>query len=319
MPVYSLGSTPTKKSTIRPLSDIALSGVSSKGGTASNGITSTKKSTVSTNTNETNSNSQWVYKNKSTGEISSTPRGGEEFWTKIPNPNYKAPAINQLGYYGINDALTDAEASTEEAKQKTEASKASALGYFNQLEADANKLYNTDVISADQQQQALNKKRNDLAVSGQNLLGAFGDADSGIQSGVRRNIALNTANMASNLPIETQLEINNANRIAKIQALGQRYNIAQAKSGIEQSYDYDPGNEYIAQLGEALGESSGSSGSSSSSGSNSSGNSTVSIYPNSWENYKGKGTKKGIKTPYGYQLLNSDGSVITSSGVPIYI
>jgi hypothetical protein len=280
MPVYELGSIKKKKPTLirdtgqnRPvgvgdinqntfkptLSDIALKGGVSSTGT--NTITPTsavkpKTTPVSSSTAGKDTTSEYIYTRKNgNGDVSSTPTGGEQFWNKIKNPNYKAPVDNasELGSYTANQAYADSKLAMDEAKAKTEASKASALGYFDPLEADANKLYNTDVISADQEQQALNKKRNDLAVSGQNLLGAFGDADSGIQSGVRRNIALNTANQAANLPIQTQLEIAVANRDAKINALGQRYNIAGQKAGIETAYDYDPGLDYISQLGEALG------------------------------------------------------------------
>lgn len=257
MPVYELGS--LKKNKPKTISDIAL-----KGGVSSTGINTVtptsavkpKTSPVPSSTAGKDTTSEYIYTRKNgNGDISSTPTGGEQFWNKVKNPNYKATVDNasELGSYTANQAYADSKLAMDEAKTKTEASKASALGYFDPLEADANKLYNTDVISADQEQQALNKKRNDLAVSGQNLLGAFGDADSGIQSGVRRNIALNTANQAANLPIQTQLEIAGANRDAKINALGQRYNIAGQKAGIEQAYEYDPGLEYISQLGEALG------------------------------------------------------------------
>lgn len=319
MAVLQLGYSTGKK---RSLSDIALGTTSSSGGGSLGGISSTKKNTVSSNHGSTDTTSQWLYKNRSTGEISTTPRGGDQFWSKYANPNYKAPDTsgNEVTNYSMSDALKDSQAAIDEAKQKTEQSKTNALGYLTNAENKANELYNKDLVSADELNQLIASRKSNIASNAQNLSSAFGDSDSGINQGVLRNIALNASARSANLPIETQLEINSRNRDAKTNALGYISNIAGNKASVEQNYQYDAGEDYIAQLGEALGLNSGSSGSSSgSSGSGSGEKSSISISPNSWETYKGKGTKKGKKTQYGNQLLNSDGTAITSSGKPIYV
>jgi len=257
---------PTNHNNFKPtIRDIVLgSGTSSVNQLgASKPMTSTKPKTGTTGTKDTTS--EYIYTRKNgNGDVSSTPTGGEQFWNKVNNPNYVAPVNNssELDSYTTNQAYADSKSAMEEAKTKTEASKVSALGYFKGVEDSANDLYDTDLISSDQEQQALNLKKNQLAVNSQNLTGAFGDADSGIQAGTRQNIAMNTANMASNLPIQTRLDIATQNRAAKVEALGQRYNVAGAKANIETAYDYDPGIDYIAQLGEALGSESTGSGAS---------------------------------------------------------
>jgi hypothetical protein len=196
-----------------------------------------------------------------------------------------------------------AEQAMNEAKQKTEASKTNALGYYDQAASGFNNLggqisSNTnralgyyqpvmdklnsmqgDLINPDQMASLTANRKATLAASGQNLTGAFGDADSGIQTGRRLGIAMDTANQSANLPIDMQLNIAAQNRASNLGLLNQQaglagsmanvgsndignqfnlanlgLNVAGGKAGIDQSYQYDPGTQYFNQLGTADGE-----------------------------------------------------------------
>jgi len=114
-------------------------------------------------------------------------------------------------------------------------------------------------------------RRTQLGAYGQNLAGQFGDAGSGVQSGKRAEIGMGIAGMQADLPIELQLEIAEKNRQAQLGAIGAGVGVAGAqagvegqyaglglgvasgKAGIETAYQYDPGLEFIKQLGYAQG------------------------------------------------------------------
>jgi hypothetical protein len=151
----------------------------------------------------------------------------------------------------------------DEAKAKTEASKEAALAGYEPLDTQLAGM--GDLITPEQQQQLINQRKDQLANAGQNLTEALGDSNSGIQQGRRIGIASSVANSAANLPIETQLDVAQANRAANLNVIGQRSNIANARSAIQQGYQYDPGLEYIAALGGGFGELGGFNNDSSSS------------------------------------------------------
>jgi hypothetical protein len=210
------------------------------------------------------------------------------------NGNYREPTLGEL--------YNESKNAVEEAKQKQEASKTAALGYYDQFsnmlpeyqnqmnnnyqqslgyyQPIANQLNNMqgDLISPEEMQRMAANRKDTLSANGQNLASAFGDSDSGIQSGRRLGIAMNTAELGANIPLQTELDVNQANRSANMDLLGQRANIAGAmanlgqqnqlnqanmlgyygniasgKAGIQQNYQYDPGLDYITKLSQALG------------------------------------------------------------------
>lgn len=151
-------------------------------------------------------------------------------------------------------APIEAENAVNEAREKTEASKTAALGYYDDVDSQLAGM--GDLISPEQQKALEAKRKDQLAASGQSLASAFGDSDSGVSIGQRSRIATDIAGRAADLPIETQLDVASQNRAAKMSVIGQRTNIANSKSNIQQNYEYDPGLEYINQLGSAQGQAS---------------------------------------------------------------
>jgi len=178
----------------------------------------------------------------------------------------------------------EAKAAVEEAKAKQEASKVSALGYYDKAAGDiatsktaAMGLYqpfaeeiagmDRELIDPAMREEMEATRRTQLGAYGQNLAGMYGDAGSGVQTGKRAEIGMGIAGMQADLPIELQLEIAEKNRQAKLGAIGAGMNVAGAqagvegqyagmglgvasgKAGIETAFDYDPGLEYIKQLG----------------------------------------------------------------------
>ena len=178
----------------------------------------------------------------------------------------------------------EAKAAVEEAKAKQEASKVSALGYYDKAAGDiatsktaAMGFYQPfaeeiaemprELIDPAMREEMEATRRTQLGAYGQNLAGMYGDAGSGVQTGKRAEIGMGIAGMQADLPIELQLEIAEKNRQAKLGAIGAGMNVAGAqagvegqyagmglgvaggKAGVEQSYSYDPGLEYIKQLG----------------------------------------------------------------------
>jgi hypothetical protein len=196
-----------------------------------------------------------------------------------------------------------------EAKQKSEASKGAALGGFDDAaasiaarEGDIRNLFNKSLaffkpladqasklagplISPEQEAALLANRRASLAAAGQNRAGLFTDPDSGVQSGVRREIARNTALSSANLPIDIRLQVARENRDAIAQGVsagsqiaGQFGNqttafagalsrlnqgnidIARGKAGVHTAFDYDPGSKFSQELGFGLGQQSGGGG-----------------------------------------------------------
>ena len=162
----------------------------------------------------------------------------------------------------------------QEAKLKQEASKTSALGYYDTLQTQVQSQYgglesqlgqiSKDLITPEQQQQLMAQRRGQLGAYGQNLLSQFGDEESGVQMGQRANISRDIGLQQANLPINMALEIGAQNRQAQLgvydraadisaQKVGAYGNVAAGKSGIQQNYQYDPGLEYAQQAGYGAG------------------------------------------------------------------
>jgi len=183
-----------------------------------------------------------------------------------------------------SDLEAEAKAAVEEAKAKQEASKVSALGYYDTAAADiatsktaAQGFYqpfaeeiagmDRELIDPAMREEMEATRRTQLGAYGQNLAGQFGDAGSGVQTGKRAEIGMGIAGMQADLPIELQLEIAEKNRQAKLGVIGAGMNVAGAqagvegqyagmglgvasgKAGVETAYQYDPGLEYIKSLG----------------------------------------------------------------------
>lgn len=209
--------------------------------------------------------------------------------TTKPTTSSKPPNISTTaGAPSISTVMSQAEAAMNEAKKKTEASKTSALGYYDSLKRLASQTMqaqqgyfqpvqqildvNPDIISPEQQNAMLAQRRAALAAYGQNISGQLGDSDSGIAQGMRgenmRNIALQQANM----PIDLQLEVGQANRASRLglasayagqyadpmsrlagDYYGNMAGIAGGQTGIQMGYDYDPGSSYYSALANAIG------------------------------------------------------------------
>jgi hypothetical protein len=82
-----------------------------------------------------------------------------------------------------------------------------------------------------------------------------GDATSGVQSGVRREIGMGIAGRQANLPIELEMEVAGKNREAQLGLYGARADVAGGMAGVQTAYQYDPGMEYVKALGFAAGRS----------------------------------------------------------------
>jgi len=178
----------------------------------------------------------------------------------------------------------EAKVAVEEAKAKQEASKVSALGYYDTAAADIAKSKTAaagfyqpyaeeiaemprELIDPAMREEMEATRRTQLGAYGQTLAGQFGDAESGVQTGKRAEIGMGIAGMQADLPIELQLEIAEKNRAAKLGVIGAGVGVAGAqvgiegqyaglglgvaggKAGIETAYQYDPGLEYIKSLG----------------------------------------------------------------------
>ena len=211
------------------------------------------------------------------------------------NNNAKIQAINNQIYslqkeqtgsqtQKQSDLEAEAKAAVEEAKAKQEASKVSALGYYDTAAADiatsktaaqgfyqpfADEIAGMDreLIDPAMREEMEATRRTQLGAYGQNLAGQFGDAGSGVQSGKRAEIGMGIAGMQADLPIELQLEIAEKNRQSQLGVIGAGMNVAGAqagvegqyagmglgvasgKAGVETAYQYDPGLEYIKSLG----------------------------------------------------------------------
>lgn len=180
----------------------------------------------------------------------------------------------------------------EEAKQKQEAGKLSALSYYDtamkniqELNKNSLGLYknvsenieamNPDLITSEDQRRMLANRKANLSASGQNLTGMFKDSDSGVQTGRRLGIARSVASESAMLPIDTELEVKGLNRTSALNLLDRKTNLAgnmtntnqslanaylstaSGKAGVETAYQYDGGAEYLNQLGEATGKGTG--------------------------------------------------------------
>lgn len=207
-----------------------------------------------------------------------------------------------VGGFGNNSLRDQAIAAANEAKQQTLAAKSAALGAFgfargriagrenalNDIHQFNQKLFNPlagqlekldpNIIN-DQEKQALiaNRKAN-LAATTQNTASLFSDADSGIQSGRRINIAQQGASAAANLPIDIELDVQRTNRGSALDLIRNRANIAgqianvnnahagnllalnsadlgiaSGISGVQQSFQFDPGSQFFNQAGFAQG------------------------------------------------------------------
>ena len=209
---------------------------------------------------------------------------------------------NAASSQSYQQLLDQAKKAEQEARTKTEASKTSALGYYKDAsgkmvkrEADMGSLFNKgmgtyeglmnelkgisgDLITPQQKQQMMATRQDALASGGQNLTAAFSDPDSGIQSGRRLGIAQDVAARAANLPIQTELEVGQANRGALMDLMGKKtalagdinstianrsgnllnlsgqdLNLAGGQAGLQTAYEYDPGSGYSQAAGQALG------------------------------------------------------------------
>lgn len=142
-----------------------------------------------------------------------------------------------------------------EAKQKQEASKQAALGYYAPIQ-DALAGMSPELITSEQQAGMMGTRRAELGAYGQNLASMYTDPYSGVQGGQRRQIGMGIAGMQANLPIGLELEVGEANRQAALGLHSAQAGVAGGMAGVQMAYQYDPGLEYLKQLGFGAGYSS---------------------------------------------------------------
>jgi hypothetical protein len=154
--------------------------------------------------------------------------------------------------------LTDrekAERAANEAKRKQEASKKSALGYFDQAgkrmasrEQDVRNLTQKslgyyepminelagkgDLISDKDKRRMIANRKAEIAAQAQNLASGFSDIDSGVTAGRRMNLFRNAGLQSALLPIQTELDVRTANREDFYNRLNQRRGLASSMAGI---------------------------------------------------------------------------------------
>lgn len=114
----------------------------------------------------------------------------------------------------------------ETAAEKNEASKQRSLGYLER-----------ERISPELKQRMLNKRRADLAVSGQNIAENFSDPYSGVATQNRLGIARGVALESANIPLQTELDMRNLN-------LG----VSQSMANVEMAYPYEEGGRYMPPI-----------------------------------------------------------------------
>lgn len=136
----------------------------------------------------------------------------------------------------------------QEAKEKQELSKEEALGYFAPIQAQLGAMEGK-LITPEQQVQMETTRRAQLGAYGQNIAGMFTDPYSGVQAGQRRQVAMGIAGRQATLPIELQLDIAEQNRLAQLGLVGAQAGVAGQMAGVQMGYQYDPGMQYLAQLG----------------------------------------------------------------------
>jgi len=164
---------------------------------------------------------------------------------------------------GNTDWMQEAERAVAEAKQKSEASKGSALsywdaargfgqqmggqltgvrdaslGYFNPIQQDLAGIQG-DLIGEDEERALIAERRGKLGAYGQNLAGMFADPQSGMQGRQRLDIARGIASEQANLPIETRLEIARANRAARLALASTQAGVAGQMAGVQRGYASD--------------------------------------------------------------------------------
>lgn len=167
------------------------------------------------------------------------------------------PGVQPGGY---NDpAIQDAMKAVEEAKQKQEASKQSALGYFQPIQQSLAGM-SPELISSAQMAKMKTTRRAELGAYGQNLASMHTDPYSGVQGAQRRQIGMGIAGRQANMPIELELGVGAANRQAQLGLYGAQAGVAGQMSQIQQAYQYDPGMEYLKELGYGAGYQGASSG-----------------------------------------------------------
>ena len=152
---------------------------------------------------------------------------------------------SQPDYAGLQ---AEAQRSVEEARSLQEASKTSALGYYQPIQAALGQM-SPELISSEQQSRMLATRRAELGASGQNLASLYSDPYSGVQTAQRAQIGMGVAGRQANLPIELELEVAGANREAALGLYGAQAGVAGGMAGVQTAYQYDPGLEYIQQLG----------------------------------------------------------------------
>lgn len=180
--------------------------------------------------------------------------GGD--WETGGIPSSAAQFLDRLRNKGKN--LTNrqkAERAANEAKRKQEASKKSALSYFDQAESrmrdreqnvrDLSKQSLSyfkpmmeslsskgELISDQDRRRLLANRKAEISAQAQNLASGFGDIDSGVTAGRRMNLFRNAGLQSALLPIQTELDVRSANRADFMNRLNQGRGIAGAMSNI---------------------------------------------------------------------------------------
>jgi hypothetical protein len=132
-------------------------------------------------------------------------------FTPRPASRVRTPRPGQQRQQITQQAISSAQG----ARESQEASKKAALGFFDPISEKLGAL-SQDIISPEQQQRLETQRKAELGAFGQNLASQFGDASSGVQAGARRQIALGIAGRQANLPIQTELEVGQANRASAL-------------------------------------------------------------------------------------------------------
>ena len=156
------------------------------------------------------------------------------------------------GGYNSANLEAEAKAAVEEAKQKQEASKTSALGYYAPIQQGLAAL-SPELITPGQQTSMLAERRAKLGAYGQNLSSLYADPYSGVQAGQRQQIGMGIAGRQANLPIELELDVAKQNRESTLGLYGAQADVAGGMAGVQTAYQYDPGLEYIKSLGYGMG------------------------------------------------------------------
>jgi hypothetical protein len=140
------------------------------------------------------------------------------------------------GGIDYNALYEEARRSMEEAKRKQEESKAAALGYYEPIRARLGAM-EPSLITPEQKARMEETRRTQLGAYGQSLA----------------EIGMGIAGRQANLPIELELDIAARNRAAALELYSAQAGVAGGMAGIQTAYQYDPGLEYVQQLGYGLG------------------------------------------------------------------